>query len=169
MAVLISATVTAVNDYQKERQFMKLNSEADSRKRVNLRRKGELLELHQDDLLIGDIVQLSEGMEIPADGYLLESNEITTDESAMTGETEPIKKNLYERCVSKAEEIVGNGEKNTAGKYDVPSPILMSGTRILTGEGKMLVIVVGDLSCIGKIRALLTNEEPKATPLQMKL
>lgn len=71
MAVFISATVTAVNDYQKERQFMKLNSEADSRKRVNLRRRGELIELHQDDLLIGDVVQLTEGMEIPADGYLL--------------------------------------------------------------------------------------------------
>jgi magnesium-transporting ATPase (P-type) len=40
-------------------------------------------------------VQLSEGMEIPADGYLIESNEITTYESAMTGETDPIKKNLF--------------------------------------------------------------------------
>lgn len=51
----------------------------------------------------------------------------------MTGETEPIKKNTFEKCINKAQEIIGNGEKNTAGKYDVPSPILLSGTRILNG------------------------------------
>ena len=45
----------------------------------------------------------------------------------------------------------------------------MSGTRILTGEGKMMVLVVGDQSCLGKIRALLAQEEADATPLQMKL
>ena len=41
----------------------------------------------------------------------------------------------------------------------MPSPILMSGTRVLTGEGRMLVVVVGDQSCIGKIRALLEKDE----------
>ncbi len=74
VAVLICATVTAVNDYQKERQFLKLNSVADSRKRVTVKRNGQQTDLHQDDLLVGDVVQLNEGMEIPADGYLLESN-----------------------------------------------------------------------------------------------
>lgn len=62
VAVAICATVTAVNDYQKERQFLKLNSVADSRKRVTVRRNGEQREMHQDDLLVGDIVQLNEGM-----------------------------------------------------------------------------------------------------------
>ena len=47
---------------------------ADSRKRVSVRRKNEQKELHQDDLLVGDVVQLNEGMEIPADGFLIESN-----------------------------------------------------------------------------------------------
>jgi Ca2+ transporting ATPase len=56
-----------------------LNSVAESRKRVTVRRNGSQKEMHQDDLLVGDIVQLNEGMEIPADGYLLEANEITTD------------------------------------------------------------------------------------------
>jgi magnesium-transporting ATPase (P-type) len=56
-----------------------------------------------------------------------------------------------------------------AGKHDVPSPIMLSGTRILNGEGKMIVIVVGEQSCLGKIQALLSQSEPEATPLQMKL
>ncbi len=43
------------------------------------------MEIHQDDVLVGDVVNISEGMEVPADAILLESNEITADESAMTG------------------------------------------------------------------------------------
>lgn len=85
VAVMICATVSAVNDYQKERQFLKLNSVADERKKVSLKRDGVALEIHQDLVLVGDIIHIHEGMEIPADGILLESNEITTDESAMTG------------------------------------------------------------------------------------
>ncbi len=45
----------------------------------------------------------------------------------------------------------------------------MGGTRVLTGEGKLLVLVVGDCSCIGKIRTLIAADEVRATPLQMKL
>lgn len=91
------------------------------------------MEIHQDLVLVGDIVTICEGMEIPADGILLESNEITTDESAMTGETEPVHKNILKNCLKKKEEIEKNGEKNVADKHEVPSPILMSGTKILTG------------------------------------
>lgn len=46
---------------------------------------------------------------------------------------------------------------------------MMSGTKVLTGEGKMMIIVVGDQSCMGKIRALLEKDEAEATPLQQKL
>jgi P-type E1-E2 ATPase len=85
VAVAICSLVTAANNYSKERQFQELNKVADARKRVSVRRQGQLMELHQDDLLVGDVVVISEGMEIPADAIVLEGNEITTDESAMTG------------------------------------------------------------------------------------
>jgi magnesium-transporting ATPase (P-type) len=87
----------------------------------------------------------------------------------MTGETEPVHKNIIEKCVKKQEEIITNGEKNVSGKHDVPSPIIMSGTRMLTGEGRMVVLVVGEQSCLGKIQALLADTEAEPTPLQMKL
>ncbi len=74
MAVFVCATVTAVNDYQKERQFLKLNFVADEKKKVTVRRNGIMLEIHQDFLLAGDVVVLSEGMEVPADGILIESS-----------------------------------------------------------------------------------------------
>jgi P-type E1-E2 ATPase len=79
MAVAICALVAAINDYSKERQFQQLNSVADSRKRVTLRREGVLMEIHQDEVLVGDVVNVNEGMEVPADAILLEANEITTD------------------------------------------------------------------------------------------
>lgn len=106
-------------------------------------------------VLVGDIVLLSEGMEIPADGYVLEAAELSTDESAMTGETDPIRKTTIPLCIAKRDEIIKEGSKNTAGRHEVPSCVILSGTRILTGEGKLLVIVVGDSSCVGKISALL--------------
>ncbi|CAM5999056.1 unnamed protein product [Sphagnum balticum] len=74
LAVLICALVTAANNYSKERQFQKLNSVADERKKVTVRRDGILMEIHQDLVLVGDIVSVQEGMEVPADAILLESN-----------------------------------------------------------------------------------------------
>ncbi len=65
---------------------------------VSVYRGGVLLNLHQDDLLVGDSIMLTEGMEIPADCLLVESSEMTCDESAMTGESEPVKKEIYSIC-----------------------------------------------------------------------
>ena len=74
VAVFISAFVTAINDYQKERQFIKLNEEKEKSKVVTVFRNGDMMEIHQDFILVGDIVNISGGMEVPADGFLLEAN-----------------------------------------------------------------------------------------------
>ena len=71
VAVAVVGLVTAANNYSKERQFQTLNTVADERKRVTVKRDGVLVEMHQDDVLVGDIVQVNEGMEIPADAILL--------------------------------------------------------------------------------------------------
>ena len=107
--------------------------------------------LLMNEVLVGDVVLVFEGMEIPADGLVLEASDLTADESAMTGETDPIKKNILSICIEKRNQT----DSVTAGHHDVPSPIMMSGTRVLSGEGKMLILVVGDASCAGKIGALL--------------
>lgn len=95
VAISICIFVTAINDYEKERQFIKINSVADARKRVTVIRAGKVEDLHQDDILVGDLVVVGEGMDIPADGYLIEANDVVVNESAMTGETEPIHKNTF--------------------------------------------------------------------------
>lgn len=59
--------------------------------------------------------------------------------------------------------------RNEAHSHSVASPIMLSGTNVITGEGMMMVIVVGDDSCLGKIRSKLAQDEDGPTPLQNKL
>jgi magnesium-transporting ATPase (P-type) len=70
-------------------------------------------------------------MEIPADGLVVEAAELQTDESAMTGETDHIKKSSLNECIARRNQIMAEGGKNTATTHDVFSPILLSGTRVL--------------------------------------
>jgi P-type E1-E2 ATPase len=99
---------------------------------------------------VGDIVAVNEGMEVPADGVMFESNEVTIDESSMTGETNPVVKYTLDGCIKRSS--VRGSEIDAHSNF---SPVVMGGTRVLTGEGKMIIIVVGPDSCMGKIRAML--------------
>ena len=70
-AVMVCVLVTAINDYQKEREFIKLNKEKEKSKVVTVIRRARKEEIHQDDLLVGDLVKVSGGMEVPSDGFIL--------------------------------------------------------------------------------------------------
>lgn len=87
-------------------------------------------------------------MEVPADGLLISGADILTDESAMTGETLPIKKDVLAKCIALRDQMIAENNKE---QHELSSPILMSGSRVLQGEGKMLVVAVGKLSALGKI------------------
>jgi len=167
MAVAVCSLVGALNDYQKEKQFRKLQEVANQKKEVNVWRDNRLISIHESELVTGDVIQIKEGMDIPADMLVLEAHHLSTDESALTGEPDSIKKKGYAECIAKRDEIVASGEKNAAGTHDVFSPILMSGTSVLNGEGKALVLVVGASSILGKIRESLV-QETEITPLQQK-
>lgn len=91
VAVLVVTTVTAWNDYQKEKQFLELNSYNDSQNNLIVLRKGVEVELNVNELLAGDIVQIKPGMSIPCDSILVQGTGVTTDESAMTGESIELK------------------------------------------------------------------------------
>ncbi len=130
VAVVVCAIVQAVNDYQKEAQFQKLNNVADKQKEVTVIRGGKVINLHHSLVLVGDLVQIYEGMEIPADGYVIEAAEITIDESAMTGEADPIKKNVLAESIKRRDQIIKEGNK-IIDNHDIFSPILLSGTRVL--------------------------------------
>lgn len=127
--------------------------------------------LHQSELLTGDIVLITEGMDIPCDGIVIEANEILCDESDLTGETEPVMKRTLSDCIEKRNEYLELNKKVKSFSlkpHELPSPIIFSGSRVLQGDGKFLVLVVGPKSGIGRIKEKLGIDiEP--TPLQEKL
>lgn len=142
VAVVIVVMVTSLNDYSKEQQFRRLSQVADD-KLIKVMRRGAQQQVSVYDLIVGDVVELGTGDEIPADGLVFGSHNMKVDESTMTGESDAIKK----------------------GESD---PFLISGTSVTEGVGRMLVVAVGVHSQKGKIKALLQKEQ-EDTPLQEKL
>jgi Ca2+ transporting ATPase len=136
---------------------------------VGVIREGKEDKLHFDNILVGDIIKIKSGMNIPVDGIVLHASGLTCNESAMTGETDELKKDTLEGCLHKQEEkqtefLYSKNPKKSP--HDLPSPILLSGTQIATGEGYFLVIVVGVHSCLGKIKQKLNQNNAGATALQ---
>ena len=134
ISVLIVTNVTAVNDYSKQRQFQRLNAAVED---VSVRcvRDGEVQDVRSAELVVGDIVQLAVGDIFVADGLLLQANNVSTDESALTGEPKLIRKDPKE------------------------APFLLSGTKVMEGSGLFLVIAVGINSEAGQIRELIRNKK----------
>ena len=166
-AVLVVSSVTAWNDYKKEEQFIKLNAFNEAKNIVTVTRNGEVTEINFNDIKVGDLVQVKPGMNIPCDAVLIRGSGVTTDESAMTGESIELKKGNLDMCNQRIEEFEAE-EGGDKTPHELPSPILLSGTQIHTGEGWFMVIVVGKNSCVGKIMAKL-SQEIEMTPLQEKL
>lgn len=107
-----------------------MHSTKNSCLQINVWRDGTLIGIHESQLVTGDIVKINEGMDIPVDMILIEAFDITTNESALTGEPDAIKKKVYRECLEKRDEIIANGQKNSSKAHDVYSPILMSGTSV---------------------------------------
>ena len=171
VAVAVVSIVTAVNDYKKESQFIALNKFSDAKNLITVKRNGVEEAINIDDLKVGDLAQVKAGMAIPCDAILLPpSTGVTCDESAMTGESIELKKETPEGCAIRQEEHEAD-EKPGAERdsHDLPSPVLLSGTQIQTGEGWFLITVVGKNSCVGKIKAKLEQRGAEMTPLQEKL
>lgn len=95
-AVLVVCTVTAWNDYQKEKQFLKLNAYNEAQNIVVVIRNSEEVSMNISELNVGDIVQIKPGMSIPCDAVVVRGTGVTTDESAMTGESIELKKETLE-------------------------------------------------------------------------
>lgn len=130
--------------------------------------------LHHNYLHVGDVINVEYGMAIPVDGLCFQATQLSANEAAMTGESDDLKKDILKTCNIRREEKLAEGlgksgaEENMSRSHELPSPLLLSGTSIASGEGRMLSIMVGDDSCVGMILKTLTFE-PSPTPLQEKL
>ncbi|KAK6095579.1 plasma membrane calcium, variant 2 [Batrachochytrium dendrobatidis] len=143
-AVIIVVMVGSVSDYRKQNQFHELSAFSKALAQTKVVRSGEVAIIPTADILVGDIVLVETGDVIVADGVLIEGFHIQTDESTLTGEPISVDKDLAR------------------------DPFLLSGTKVVHGIGRMLVIATGVNSING--RTLLSLEvEAEATPLQEKL
>ena len=160
IAVLVVVLVGSITDYQKEKKFHELNEVQAEGTKYKLIRNGQPEDHISDDLLVGDLIMVNYGDIMAADVLLIEGNGIKMDESAVTGESDAMKKEKYERCK----------ELQDSGETKLPSPLILSGTNCVEGSGKGIVIAVGEHSQKGIIRRTVDNaQENSQTPLEAKL
>lgn len=158
IAIVIVVTVGAANDWQKERQFVKLNKKKEDRT-VKVVRSGKSREISVYNILVGDVVHLEPGDVIPVDGIFISGHNVKCDESSATGESDNLKKNSGDEVYDAIET-----HKNL-GKLD---PFIISGGKVTEGVGTFLVTAVGVNSSYGKTMMSL-REPSQTTPLQAKL
>ena len=161
IAVLVVTVVGSVTNYQKETKFHELNTIQNEGTIYKVIRNGNPIDIKSDDILVGDLINVQVGDILPADLILVEGNGIQIDESALTGESKALKKEVYEKCQELLDSKVTN---------KVPSPLMLSGTNCVEGTGYAVVLAVGDHSQKGIIKRTIDNaQENNRTPLELKL
>lgn len=156
VAISLSVVITVVMEGKSAKAFEALSKIGEDTS-VKVIRGGETVILSQRELAAGDIVLLSAGDRIPADGRFLEGVGLESDESALTGESVPVKKD--------AEALLSDEKTPLAERVNM----LYSGNYVTNGYGKMAVTAVGDGTEFGKIARELTRTGRSSTPLQEKL
>ncbi|KAK5108410.1 hypothetical protein LTR62_008366 [Meristemomyces frigidus] len=158
VAIVVVVVVGAVNDWQKERQFAKLNKKKEARN-VKVIRSGKTQEISIHDLLVGEVLLVEPGDILPVDGIYISGHGIKCDESSATGESDIMKKTPADEVLR----AMDAGEP--LRKMD---PFMISGGKVTEGYGTMLVTATGVHSTYGKTMLSL-QEGTDATPLQSKL
>ena len=160
IAIVVVVLVGSITNWQKENKFHELNDFQSKETKYKVIRNGQPMDLPSDDILVGDLINIMIGDIMPADVLLVEGNGIKMDESALTGESDTMKKEPYQKCCE-----IFNKEK-----AKTPSPFLLSGTNLVEGTGFAVVLAVGDHSQKGLIRRTVDNaQENNQTPLEIKL
>ncbi|XP_077070557.1 plasma membrane calcium-transporting ATPase 3b isoform X4 [Siphateles boraxobius] len=131
LSVICVVLVTAFNDWSKEKQFRGLQSRIELEQRFAVVRNGNVIQIPVAEMVVGDMAQVKYGDLLPADGVLIQANDLKIDESSLTGESDHVRK---------------SADKD---------PMLLSGTHVMEGSGRMLVTAVGVNSQSGIIFTLL--------------
>jgi Ca2+-transporting ATPase len=144
--------VGSLNDWQKERQFRILNDKKEERG-VKVIRCGVERIIDVKELLVGDIALLEPGEVVPCDGIFISGHNVRCDESGATGESDAIKKVSYDDCIvlrEQAKHEITNGHGLDAAHAHVDC-FMVSGSKVLEGYGRYVVIAVGQKSLNGHI------------------
>ncbi|KAL7986037.1 hypothetical protein Chor_011203, partial [Crotalus horridus] len=131
LSVICVVLVTAFNDWSKEKQFRGLQSRIEQEQKFTVVRGGQVIQIPVAEIVVGDIAQVKYGDLLPADGVFIQGNDLKIDESSLTGESDQVRKSVDK------------------------DPMLLSGTHVMEGSGRMVVTAVGVNSQTGIIFTLL--------------
>ena len=139
--VILIVFIAAGMDYQKQSMFMKLTLRLQAQNKKLIVRGGAQLEVQDSDIVVGDVLLFNAHnlASVPVDGVLIAGADVKIDESALTGEPEPQAKSAEQ-------------------------PVVISGTSVTSGSGKLLVTAVGPHSVSGKIRSAVYREKGRCRP-----
>ncbi|CAO3650572.1 unnamed protein product [Cunninghamella blakesleeana] len=198
VAVVLVVVVGSVNDYEKEKQFRKLNAKKEERY-VYVVRSGQQCSIPIYDIQVGDVLSLEPGDIIPVDGVFIQGHNLKCDESASTGESDAVRKSTWQYCIGLKQnhslELKNNHHSTTNNILEQKSlitiddnsinynksiiqndhhqkqlsdPFLVSGSKVLEGICTYMVTAVGPHSFHGRTLMAL-RVKSEITPLQEKL
>ncbi|KAF7151866.1 hypothetical protein RHSIM_Rhsim02G0030800 [Rhododendron simsii] len=144
VAVFLVIAVSALSNFKQNRQFVKL-SKVSNNIQVDAMRNGRRQQVSIFEIVVGDVVCLKIGDQVPADGLFIYGHSLLVDESSMTGESDHIEIDLTQ------------------------NPFLFSGTKVADGFGRMLVTSVGMNTTWGEMMSTMSNDSNEETPLQSRL
>ncbi len=142
VAVFLATGIAFFNEYRSSKEFDVLNAHRDD-VAIKVIRDGHPASIPSRDIVVGDLILLEAGDAVPADGWMITSDDLCNDDSAFTGETEPVTKNA--------------GDK------------ILKGTYVTAGKGQTIAAAVGDSAQMGVIAASLGIDHATQTPLEQKL
>nr|XP_056722960.1 plasma membrane calcium-transporting ATPase 2 isoform X5 [Euleptes europaea] len=131
LSVICVVLVTAFNDWSKEKQFRGLQSRIEQEQKFTVVRGAQVIQIPVAEIVVGDIAQIKYGDLLPSDGIFIQGNDLKIDESSLTGESDQVRKSVDK------------------------DPMLLSGTHVMEGSGRMIVTAVGVNSQTGIIFTLL--------------
>ncbi|MCL7031686.1 hypothetical protein MKW94_029811 [Papaver nudicaule] len=144
VAVFLVVGVSGVSNFRQSRQFSKL-SMVSNNIQIDVVRNGRRQNISIFDIVVGDVIRLKIGDQIPADGFFLSGHSLQVDESSMTGETEPLEINISR------------------------NPFLLSGCKVVDGYGCMIATSVGMDTAWGEMMSSVSSDSNERTPLQGRL
>lgn len=150
VAVFLATTVGFYFERDAAKKFNLLTALSEEQP-VKVRRNGKVMEIPRHDVVVGDVVLVEVGDEVPADGELIVCNDLQINESTLTGE--PVTEKSLE----------GGGD----GAY--PRNVILRSTMVMNGRGEFVVTAVGDVTEIGKVAKKSTEQTSVETPLHMQL
>ncbi len=156
-AVLLATGLAFFNEYRAGKEFDILNQVNDD---VPFKavREGEFVMVPRRDLVVGDIIFVEQGEELPADGTVLEVVNLQVDQSRLTGEPEPVPKFP-----------VGSDEHTEGGESTYPDERVLRGTPVVEGHGYVELTAVGADTEIGRTALAASEENDTPTPLSLQL